>query len=287
VSLSRTGILVLAMIASRVPAVGGSAGASSRPAKRLGRIVFSSDRGGAWRIWTVKEDGSEIRQLTKGDGDYHDVDPALSPDGKRILFTSTRAGKAGVWSMAADGSGVGRICDGDQGEWSPDGRSITFRRKGAILTRELAGGKESTVSPKGWSRCSGPSWSPDGKRIAFASIRGKANAIFLVPAAGGEPVKVFDKKGACEPHWSPDGGTIVYETETHVYTVRPDGGGSRTITYYGGLQRYPRFSPDGREIVFCQGASTRGPWELYVVPSGGGTPRKLTDGGSDMYPHWK
>jgi len=254
---------------------------------RLGKIVFASDRSGLWRVWIMNEDGSGLKQLTRGDADHHDVDPSFSPDGKRILLTSTRGGKAGVWSMAAAGSGAKRICDGDQAEWAPDGKSVVFRRKGAIVTRELAGGKEKTVSPKGWSRCSGPSWSPDGKRIAFASIQGKANAIFLVPAGGGEPVKVFDKKGACEPHWSPDGKRIVYETETHVYTIRPDGGGNRMITYYGGLQRYPRFSPDGGTIIFCQGASTRGPWELYVVPAAGGSPRKLTDGGSDMYPHWK
>ena len=274
-SLSRTGILVLAAIASLAPV------------QRLGRIAFSSNRGGAWRIWTVKEDGSGLKQLTKGDGDHHDVDPVFAPNGKRVLFTSTRGGKAGVWSMAADGSKPERVCDGDQAEWSPDGRRIVFRRKGRIVTRELVGGKEEALSPAGWSRCSGPSWSPDGTRIAFATIQGKANAIWLVPAAGGKPVKVFDKKGACEPHFSPDGKRIVYETETHVYTIRPDGGGNRMITYYGGLQRCPRFSPDGKSIIFCQGASTKGPWELYVVPAEGGAPRKLTDGGSDMYPDWR
>ena len=59
------------------------------------------------------------------------------------------------------------------------------------------------------------------------------------------------------------------------------------ITYFGGVQRYGRYSPDGRRIVFCQGMSPQGPWELYVVPSTGGTPRRLTEDGSDMYPDWK
>ena len=84
-----------------------------------------------------------------------------------------------------------------------------------------------------------------------------------------------------------DGKRIVYETETHICTIRPDGTGNRLVTYYGGVQRYGRFSPDGKAIVFCQAPSPRGPWELYVVPSAGGTPRKLTDGGSDMYAHWR
>ena len=261
---------------------------ASRPApKRLGLIVFSSNRSGVWRIWTVKDDGSAMRQLTKGSGDHHDVDPSFSPDGKAVLFTSTRGGKGCVWQMRVDGSHAKRICDGDQAEWSPDGRRIVLRRGGAIFTRELAGGKEKRIAPDGWTACSGPAWSPDGERIAFARIRGGRNAIFLVGAAGGEPKKVHDKQGACEPHWSPDGRRIVYETSTHVFAVGPDGGGNRMITWYGGLQRYPRFGPDGKCIVFCQGATPRGPWELYVVAATGGAPRKLTTGGSDMYPHWR
>jgi Tol biopolymer transport system component len=53
------------------------------------------------------------------------------------------------------------------------------------------------------------------------------------------------------------------------------------------VQRYGRFSPDGKVLIFCQGVSEKGPWELYTIPAAGGTPHKLTDGGSDMYPEWK
>jgi len=252
-----------------------------------GRIIFSSDRSGAWRIWTVRPDGSGLEQLAKAADDADDVDPVFSPDGVRILFTSTRGGKTGTWVMGADGSDPKRVCDGDQAEWSPDGKRIALRRDGRIVTRDLAGGTETTITPKDWTTCGGPAWSPDGKTVAFARLRDRANAIHTVPAAGGEPTLVYDKKGACEPHFSPDGTRIVYETETHVWTIAPDGTKNRPVTYFGGIQRYARFSPDGREIVFCQAPSPRGPWELYVIPAAGGTPRKLTDQGSDMYPDWK
>jgi Tol biopolymer transport system component len=59
------------------------------------------------------------------------------------------------------------------------------------------------------------------------------------------------------------------------------------ITYFGGVQRYGRFSPDGNSIVYCQGASERGPWELFIIPAQGGTPRRLTEGASDMNPDWR
>lgn len=256
-------------------------------AAREGRIVFSSNRSGSWRIWTVKADGSEPKQLSAPEGEGQDVDPAFSADGKTILYTSTRGGKAGVWRMAADGAKPERICDGDQAELSPDGAKIALRRGERLFVRELAGGKEQPLTPADWPHCSGPAWSPDGKQIAFAARWEGGNGVFIVPSAGGKPVKVYDKQGACEPHWSPDGARLVYETETHICTINPDGTKNRVVTYFGGVQRYGRFSPDGKSIVFCQGVSEQGPWELYVIPAGGGSPAKLTSGASDMYPDWK
>lgn len=255
--------------------------------ENAGSIVFSSDRSGSWRIWSVRPDGSALRQLTHASADEQDVDPVFSPDGKTILFSSTRGGTAGIWSTSADGSGAKRICDGDQAEWSPDAKQIVFRRAEQLFIRELAGGRERRITPEDWPHPSGPAFSPDGKTIALACRWDAGNGVFLVGAGGGRPAKVYDEKGACEPHWSPDGKLLVYETETNVATVRPDGSDNRPVTWFGGVQRYGRFSPDGEQIVFCQGASERGPWELYVIPSQGGTPVKLTGGGSDMHPHWQ
>jgi Tol biopolymer transport system component len=229
-----------------------------------------------------------MRQLTQAGADEQDVDPVYRFDGQSILFTSTRGGKTGIWRTAGDGSKPERICDGDQAEWSPDGQAIVFRRSEQLFTRQLQSGRECLIRPKkDWPHCSGPAWNPDGRWIALACRWDSGNALFRIPAAGGEPVRVYDRQAACEPHWSPDGQRLVYETETHICTISPDGKKNRIITYFGGVQRYGRFSPDGRSIVFCQGESERGPWELYIVAAQGGTPRKLTDGGSDMTPDWK
>ena len=252
-----------------------------------GLIVFSSNRSGPWRIWTVRPDGSELKELSKAGADEQDVDPVFSPDGKQILFTSTRGGAAGVWKMSIDGTKAERICDGDQAEWSPDGKRIALRKKEQIVIRDLAGGGEKCLSPKDWPHCSGPAWSPDGKTIAFACRWEAGNGLFTVSVDGGEPVKVYDKKGACEPHWSPDGKRLVYETETNICTIDPDGKKNRPVTFFGGVQRYGRFSPDGKSIVYCQGMSEQGPWELYIIPAQGGTPASLTEGASDMTADWK
>src|ERR1051326_3621190 len=231
---------------------------------RSGQILFSSNRSGSWRLWSIHADGTGLHQLTTQESEDQDVDPMFSPDGKSILLTSTRGGKPGVWRMEPDGSKPERLCDGDQAEWSPDGRTIALRRSERILTRSLTDRSEKVLSPDDWPHCSGPAWSPDGKSIAFAARWEAGNAIFIVPVSGGKPAKVYDQQGACEPHWSPDGKRIVYETETHICTINPDGTKNRVITYFGGVQRYARYSPDGRSLVFCQGASEQGPWELYI-----------------------
>jgi len=250
-------------------------------------IIFSSKRGGSWAIWSVLPDGSKPSQISKPAKDEQDVDPAFNGDGSRILFTSTRGGKAGLWVIGRDGADLKRVCDGDQGGWSPDAKSIVLRRGGKLVTRELESGKEKVVSPDGMDKCSGASWSPDGSSIAFALLGEGSNSLYIIPAQGGEAKKIYDKQGACQPHWAPSGKFLVYETETHLCTINPDGTKNRLITYYGGVQRFARFSPDGKKLVFCQAASPEGPWELYVIPATGGTPVKLTEGGSDMYPDWK
>ena len=252
-----------------------------------GEVIFSSDRSGSWRIWRVQADGSDLEQLTSDDVEGHDVDPMFSPDGKTILFSSTRGGAIGIWTVSAEGGEATRICDGDQAEWSPGGTLIAFRRDNQLWVRHLASGKERMLSPADWPLCSGPAWNPDGKSIAFAARWDKGNGIFILSSKGGEPQKVYDKKGACEPHYTPDGSLLVYETESNVCTVQPDGQKNKMVTFQAGVQRYGRTNPKGDFIVYCQGVTENGPWELYTVPVKGGYPTKLTSGGSDMNPDWK
>ena len=116
-----------------------------------------------------------------------------------------------------------------------------------------------------------PVWSPDGRRIAFDSNQSDPdptddigiNDVYTMRADGTDVRKVTDSHGfSGEPAWSPDGSLIafssdrgVYPSRQAIYVIRPDGTGMRRVTEkprLGDWQSSPRFSPDGRKLVFTE-----------------------------------
>jgi Tol biopolymer transport system component len=93
------------------------------------RIAFISDRDGDFEVYTMRPNGSNVRQLTFNDAsEFH---PDWSPDGGQITFTTDRDGDFEVYAMRANGSGQTNVTanpDGDDGvsAWSPDGEKIVF-----------------------------------------------------------------------------------------------------------------------------------------------------------------
>jgi serine/threonine-protein kinase len=92
-------------------------------------LVFFSARGGNTDIWRVNLADTALTRLT--DHPALDTNPFYSPDGKRIAFVSDRSGRSEVWLMNADGSGqrqVGSVgCWGHFLIWTKDGRAVVFR----------------------------------------------------------------------------------------------------------------------------------------------------------------
>jgi len=250
-----------------------------------GKIVFASDRAGNWDIWIMNADGSDPKALTSSP--EPEVDPRFSPDGKKILFSAKRGDKNEVWIMGADGKDQKSICEGDQVDWSPDGKSIAFRRSWQVMIRNLETNEEKAISPKMWSHCVLPAWSPDGGKIAFAARLVAGYSIYLQDLSKSKPEKLIGEKGSCEPHWSRDGRLIAFQDESHIYTIEPSGKDKYQVTTGGGVQHYPEWSPDNKLIVYCQAPSIEGPWQICVVSADGGTPIQLTDTASNMNPDWR
>ena len=153
----------------------------------------------------MRPNGSGVRRLTTGGTDS---DAAWSPDGSTIAFTSNRDGNNEIYVMKPDASEQTNISNspGSDGgaAWSPNGQSIAFtstRRGGAEAVYVMdADGSHVRRIAKGME----PTWSSDGKRIAFTSDLTSHSDIDVVSAAGGGVKKLTKTRFAeFSPAWAP------------------------------------------------------------------------------------
>ena len=243
------------------------------------QIVFSSDRDGDLEIYMMGVDGGNLQNLSNNPSS--DTTPSGSSDGKRIAFMSTRDGhvhaKHGypiydIYVMDADGGNQQNLTNNPHYDLSP-------------------------------------SWSPDGKRIAFASnmfaLDGeRARLIFdicVMNADGGDPQRLTNNPlDDRDPSWSPDGERIVFSArrEGHVehnldityeiYVMAPDGGNEQRLTDNRNNDWKPSWSPDGQQIAFA--SDRKGDlanFDIYVMDADGGNQQKLTNNRAwDSSPSW-
>lgn len=135
------------------------------------RIVFQSYRDGTWHIWSVGRDGAGLRQLTFGA--FDDREPDLTPDGRFLVFSSDRSGNYDIWRLDLTVGTLEQLTDDPMDDASPavsrDGQAIAFvsqRKAGpGIWVRTANGLAERWTATTG--TVSAPSWSPDGRQIAF------------------------------------------------------------------------------------------------------------------------
>ena len=153
-----------------------------------------------------------------------------------------------------------------------------------------------------------PSWSPDGRRIAFVSDRdGHVNErgsplpeIYVMNADGGNQQNLTNHPSDDRsPSWSPDGKRIVFQSDREgrfnddIYVMDADGGNLQILTDNRNDDEDPSWSPDGERIAFS--SSREGHVEdkfgitdeIYVMDADGGNQRRLTDNrNNDWYPVW-
>ncbi|MDO9104748.1 MAG: Tol-Pal system beta propeller repeat protein TolB [Methylovulum sp.] len=124
-----------------------------------------------------------------------------------------------------------------------------------------------------------PSWSPDGKRIAYVSFERKSAAIYIQTLATGQRERVAEFPGINgAPSWSPDGSrlalTLSKDGSPDIYVLNLANRSLLKLTKNFAIDTEPSWSPDGSAIVFT--SDRGGKPQLYLAPSQGGTEKRLT-----------
>jgi Tol biopolymer transport system component len=150
-------------------------------------LIYTGERNGAFDIYRISTRGGDETRLTTADG--LDDGPEYAPDGRHIYFNSNRTGLMQIWRMKPDGAGQEQVTDDEYNNWfphvSPDGKWIVFLsfpkdvnsgdhpfyKHVYLRLMPAAGGKPKVIAYLygGQGTINVPSWSPDGKRVAFVS----------------------------------------------------------------------------------------------------------------------
>jgi len=262
------------------------------------QVVYSQGQ----EIYAAKSDFSEPRKLATAGGYVSGLH--FSPDGRKLRFELSDAGNSNdaIWEMSRDGTGLRPLLPGWSsvpheccGNWTPDGRYFVFEsfREGRNSLWALAEKSSWLVgTPKPVQLTNGPLdfrfpvVSKDGKRIFAVGAQPRCELVRYDGKSGFEPYS--DGSSIRDLAFSPDGKWIAYVTvpESQLWRSRVDGSERLQLTpdgMYGGL---PRWSPDGKRIVFM-GTNFSTDWRAYLISSDGTGLRELIPGAKAGYdPGW-
>jgi Tol biopolymer transport system component len=216
-------------------------------------------------LFLVSASGGEPKRLTDSPG--YDGMGRFTPDGARIIFSSKRTGQWQLFEIAAQGGEARRIRVNEATEYqadpSPDGKTLAFLTDldgpERLVTMDFAdGGLRELVRHRNRTIFGNPSWSPDGRQIAFSSNWRVGHQIYVVDVGSGESRRISTlTSGGCEPRFMRDGRVCWVNrghlggSQSRLVALDLETGEEEVLVDWPALNYDPAFSPDGTEIAFA------------------------------------
>jgi hypothetical protein len=225
-----------------------------------GSVVFSRYNGDAIELWRLDLKSNREQQLTSAHA--VNVEPRLSPDGKRLAWVSTAG--TGHFNLFIADIGPGGLRD----------------------ARPLLGERQSKISRYYYStydHALNPSWSPDGKRILFVTNNevawgtGDIWSVAVDDPKDRHKVLSEETSWSARPETSPDGKQVLFASyhgrQWRQYWMTTPGGAAPLPMTFGEFDRWnARWSPDGKRLALISNAQGNTSLVLHDVVGGAETP---------------
>ena len=251
-------------------------------------------------IWLVPIDASAPPRRLSAEG-FSSNSPRWSPDGKTLAIISTRnsdpaadPAKSQIYllPMTSGGEAIAltKLKNGVQSfQWSPDGTRIVAISSSGPSDAIAPADRKSDVHHYSHIqyKFNDTGWYDDKRRH-----------LWIITLPGGDAKQITDGQdwNDSDPQWSPDGTRIAFVSDrtgkafddsqnTDVWVIPAAGGALTKISDHAFDDDSPRWSPDGKQILFAGQPDSRHQFpKLYVANSAGGSPSQLAVNGLDLIP---